>query len=211
MGILKREMTMEKFKVSVVIPVYNQEELVVRCIESIPRRKDVEIIVVNDGSCDGTLDNLIEYKNNKRKEVNIITYEHNMGVSHARNVGINASKGEYVVFVDSDDYVDEKIFNKIVNNYLKYDMVYYDMMINSGFVYKCDENNYKVRWGMFKFIKKDFIGRSRFQEGLNYAEDRLFTEELLRKMPTIYLTKLIMYHYNFPRTGSLSAIKEHRY
>ena len=199
-------------KVSVVIPVYNQQDLVIRCIKSIPIREDVEIIVVNDGSTDSTERNLEELKLSERNKLRIISYNPNAGVSCARNKGLEMAKGEYILFVDSDDYINGTEFNIIIDNYLKdADMVYYDMANNCGIIYPCNENTYKTRWGMFKFIRKDFIGKTRFRAGVQYGEDRIFTIDLLNKNPKVLLTNRVMYYYNYPRRGSLSAIREHRY
>jgi len=198
-------------KVSVIIPVYNQEYLIERCLNSIPKRKDIEIIVVNDGSFDETLQVLELYKENTYKDLIIITYKENKGVSYARNQGLDIAQGKYVLMVDSDDYIFGDVFNTIVRRHLKNaDMIFYDMEDNGKKVYRCREQTYQNRWGMFKFIRRSFIGDTRFVVGKQYAEDRVFTMELFEKNPKIKLTNLIMYHYNYPRSGSLSAIGEHR-
>ena len=187
-----------KIKVSVIIPVYNQEELIIRCLDSIPKRKDIEIITINDGSTDNTELTLLKYQNKVYNDLNIITYNKNKGVSYARNQ-------------DSDDFIYAKEFDKIVNRYLKgKDMVYYNMEDNGKKVYVCSEQNYQNRWGMFKFIRRDFIKKTRFEVGKQYAEDKAFTLKLLNKYPSVMFTNLTMYHYNYPRSGSLSAIGENR-
>ena len=201
---------MEKIKVSVIIPCYNQEELVIKCIDSVPKRDDIEIIAINDGSTDDTYKSLLKCKE-KYDKLQIISYKTNKGVSFARNQGLDVAKGEYVLMIDNDDYIDGVLFNKIVDNYLNYDMVFYDMINNNGNTYICLPNNYQCRFGMFKFIKRSFIGDTRFIVGMQYAEDKEFTLELLKKNPTFYCTGLVMYHYNFPRRGSLSFIGERRH
>ena len=199
-------------KVSVVIPVYNQEELVINCLESIPKRDDIEIICVNDGSIDNTLTSLKEYKKNVYNKLNIITYKKNKGVSYARNKGLEAAKGEYILFVDSDDYLYPDAFNILMNKYLKgQDMIYYAMENNYDKVWYVNNDTVSIRVGMFKFIRKEFIGDLRFEVGKQYAEDRDFTLKLLDLKPNIRYTDIIMYHYNYPRGGSLSAIAEHRH
>ena len=198
-------------KVSVVIPVYNQEELVIKCLDSIPKRDDIEIICVNDGSIDNTLVNLKEYKKNIYDKLKIITYKKNKGVSYARNQGLEASKGEYVIFIDSDDYLYPDAFNDIIDTYLKsQDVIYYAMENNYDKVWYVNSENLTIRVGMFKFIRKEFIGDLRFEVGKQYAEDRDFTLELLDMKPNICYTDIVMYHYNYPRSGSLSALGENR-
>ena len=198
-------------KVSVIIPIYNQEKLVIKCLDSIPKRDDIEIICVNDASIDNTLVNLKEYKKNIYDKLKIITYKKNKGVSYARNQGLEASKGEYVIFVDSDDYLYPDAFNAIIDTYLKgQDVIYYAMENNYDKVWYVNSENLTIRVGMFKFIRKEFIGDLRFEVGKQYAEDRDFTLKLLDMKPNICYTDIVMYHYNYPRSGSLSALGENR-
>ena len=202
---------MGKIKVSVIVPVFNQEKLVIKCLESIPIREDVEIIVVNDGSTDKTLGYLKNFKRFGNPDLKIITYVKNKGVSYARNKGINASKGEYIVMIDSDDYIYGDIFNKIVDNYLNgEDLVFYDLENNGKVRFEANQNNYKSKYGMFKFIKKAFLGDMRFEVGVQYAEDKDLHLRMMEKYPRCYFTREIMYHYNYPRKGSLSSIGEGR-
>lgn len=198
-------------KVSVIIPVYNQEELINKCLESIPKRDDIEIIVVNDGSNDKTLEILQKYQKKVYSDLKIITYKKNKGVSYARNSGIDLAEGEYIVMIDSDDYIYGDIFNKIVDSCLNGDdLVFYDMENNGKVRFEANQNNYKSKYGMFKFIKKEFLGDMRFKVGMQYAEDKELHLRMMEKYPVCLFTREIMYHYNYPRKGSLSAIGEKR-
>lgn len=100
-------------KYSVIIPVYNSEKTIKRCIESITlqNRPDVEIIIINDGSTDET-ESICKALQTKYNNL-IYLYKENSGVSSARNSGLSVAKGEFVMFVDSDDYVDNKCFDTI--------------------------------------------------------------------------------------------------
>ena len=91
-------------KVSIVIPVYNVEKLLDRCIKSLLNQtyKDYELIFIDDGSKDNSLKILEKYKQNKK--IKILTQKNN-GPAITRNRGIKLAKGEYIMFVDSDDYV----------------------------------------------------------------------------------------------------------
>ena len=102
-------------KFSVVIPIYNVEEYLRQCLDSIVNQtfKDIEIICVNDGSTDNSLVILEEYAGQDSR-VKILNQE-NAGVSEARNSGINAASGEYIAFFDSDDWVDLNTF-EVINN-----------------------------------------------------------------------------------------------
>ena len=108
---------MTKCKISIVMPVYNVERYLRMCLDSILNQtfKDFEIIIVNDGSTDGSLSILKEYEQNYKDLIQVYTTE-NKGVSHARNYGIERAKGEYLLFVDSDDFLEpdmcEKLYEK---------------------------------------------------------------------------------------------------
>ncbi|MBE5963175.1 MAG: glycosyltransferase [Lachnospiraceae bacterium] len=108
---------MTKCKISIVMPVYNVERYLRMCLDSILNQtfKDFEIIIVNDGSTDGSLSILKEYEQNYSDLIKVYTTE-NRGVSHARNYGIERAKGEYLLFVDSDDFLEpdmcEKLYEK---------------------------------------------------------------------------------------------------
>lgn len=101
-------------KISVIIPVYNCEDYIERCIESICLQdlEDVEIIIINDGSTDSS-QAIIDSLTNQYKNIISIRTK-NYGVSNARNVGIEKSKGEYLFFVDADDYLQ---INSLENMY----------------------------------------------------------------------------------------------
>ncbi len=108
---------MPEVKVSVIIPVYNTEKYLKKCLDSIVNQtlKDIEIICVDDGSKDSSLQILNEYSKIDNR-IKIITQE-NSGAAIARNKGVDAAKGEYLYFIDSDDYVDysflEKMYSQI--------------------------------------------------------------------------------------------------
>lgn len=100
-------------KYSVIIPAYNAEDTIERCLQSllVQKRKDVEIIVINDGSTDNTaniINNLAE-----ANETIVCLHQENGGVSNARNNGLSLARGTYITFVDSDDWVTEEYFSEL--------------------------------------------------------------------------------------------------
>lgn len=101
--------------VSVIVPAYNAEKTIIRCIDSILKQdyEKIEIVIVNDGSKDSTL-NLIQEAYGNNPKVKCID-KANGGVSSARNVGIKYATGQYISFVDSDDYIDSQMFSCMVN------------------------------------------------------------------------------------------------
>ncbi|HII4441208.1 TPA: glycosyltransferase family 2 protein [Clostridium perfringens] len=102
-------------KVSVVVPIYNVEKYLHRCVNSLIRQtlKDIEIILVNDGSPDNCPKICDEYKN---KDIRVkVIHKKNAGLGLARNSGLDEAKGKYVVFVDSDDFIEESALEEMYN------------------------------------------------------------------------------------------------
>ena len=93
-------------KVSIIVPVYNSEKYLEKCIKSLTHQteKDIEIILVNDGSNDNSEKIIKKYKDKRIKYIS----KNNEGIGKTRNTGIKEAKGEYLMFIDSDDYVDTK-------------------------------------------------------------------------------------------------------
>ena len=103
-------------KFSIIIPVYNVEKYIKKCLDSVFSQsyKDYEVIVVNDGSTDKSMDIAKEYN------VKIINQK-NAGLSITRNNGLQIANGEYISFIDSDDWVDLDFLEKLYNTAKKYD------------------------------------------------------------------------------------------
>ena len=114
-------------KISVVVPVYNAEKYLQRCISSIQNQtySDWEMILVDDGSLDGSLG--ICHQNAKADERIIVIHQINKGPGEARNVGIAATTGDYIVFVDSDDYIDKDYFELLSQKSKGSDVVFIDV------------------------------------------------------------------------------------
>ena len=107
-------------KISVIIPVYNTEEYLGNCLTSICTQtlEDLEIICINDASEDNSLNILNDFAN-KDKRIKVINFRLNKGAAVARNNGIKIAKGEFISFIDSDDYLEtadfyEKLYNKAI-------------------------------------------------------------------------------------------------
>ncbi len=107
-------------KVSVIVPIFNTEKFLSKSLTSLINQtlSDIEIICVNDGSTDNSLNIIIEYANNDSR-IKIINQE-NKKQGAARNAGLQIAKGEYIGFVDSDDWVDPDYFEKLYNTAKKY-------------------------------------------------------------------------------------------
>jgi len=102
-------------KVSIVVPVYNVEKYLVQCLDSLVNQtlREIEFICVNDGSTDSSA-KILEAYALKDERINIID-QNNLGLSVARNVGMAQANGEYIGFVDSDDWIDERMYEKLYN------------------------------------------------------------------------------------------------
>lgn len=142
-------------KFSILIPAYNSERYIKRCIDSINNQtyQNYEVIIINDGSTDNTLEMI---NNNISDKYKVISRE-NKGVSITRNELVKNASGDYFIFVDSDDYINDKLL-EILNNYLinnDVDIVRYDS--NSIDL----EGNYN-----YKYISKEFS----ILDGYNYIK-----------------------------------------
>lgn len=193
-------------KVSVVIPVYNQESLIERAIRSIPLRDDIEIIVVDDGSTDDTWNKLVTIGIELNDPNFIVLHNRkNMGVGYTVNRGLDIADGEYIVLLGSDDYFYTDEFLKAMEQLDGTDLVYFDLKVNDGSIFKLTEESKRNLCGSTKFMRKEFVGDTRNPD-IRQGEDWFFYDELLKKNPTERFTNLIVKHYNFPRKGSLTDI-----
>ena len=193
-------------KVSVLIPVYNQEELVVRALDSVPRREDVEVLVFNDGSIDSTYKVLKKYKL-EHPELNLKIYSNseNHGCAYANNRLLERSKGEYFSILGSDDYLYTDEYNKIIDSELDgSDVVCFNLRTNNGTIFNLNENTKEGLCGQsMRLTRKEFIEGITFPENKKAASDWFFNQECLARNPKIKYTGVVAYHYNYPRNGSL--------
>ena len=143
---------MKMCKVSVIVPVYNVEKYLPQCIESLIKQtlKDIEIILIDDGSKDSSGKICDQYAE-KDQRIRVI-HKKNAGVSAARNDGIETAKGEYIIFVDSDDFVPENAYEKMYEDAKLHesDVVFADMYILK---------NGKTKW--VHFFDKPFVSSER--------------------------------------------------
>lgn len=112
---------MDDILISIIVPAYNIESYIGRCIESITNQvhKKIEIIIVNDGSTDRTGEIIEQYAMRDQRIIPI--YKENGGVSSARLTGIRRALGEYIGFVDGDDYIEPNMYSTLLSNALKYE------------------------------------------------------------------------------------------
>ena len=110
-------------KISIILPCFNVQQHVVRCLDSLRNQtlNDIEIICIDDCSTDNTVKTIKEYIiNNSTSNIRLIQKRKNSGVSAARNTGIDAATGDYIGFIDADDYVEPDFYKKLYNSAIKY-------------------------------------------------------------------------------------------
>lgn len=220
---------MSEIKISVIIPVYNSENLLPQCLDSVIKQTlgDIEIICVDDGSTDNSLNILKEYEK-KDNRIKVFTQK-NSGAGTARNKGMDEAQGEYIAFLDSDDWLEldalEKLYNHITSNNAEVTLfnaiehkpnnqfnkrIYFrkDEKIdynNYTFDYHFDKNlvmNGKlVIWS--KFYKTSFIkdNNLRFYDHEIFNDVQFHIQTMLRAKRVSYLPDIL---YNYRRLGQNS-------
>lgn len=204
-------------KVTIIVPIYNVEKYLKKCIESLVNQtlQEIEIILVNDGSTDSSAEIAKEYQ--KRFEKKIIYLEkENGGLSDARNFAISFAKGEYIAFLDSDDYVEKDTYENMYKIAKKEnsDMVECDfyweypnkVKIDTGEIYYSKKEMLeKVRviaWN--KLIRREIVQKRKieFPKGYRY-EDVEFTYKLIPYLDKVSFLKEPCIHY-VQRENSIS-------
>lgn len=194
---------------TIIVPVYNLEDLVVRALDSVPRGQDLEVLIIDDGSTDNTYKVCKKYaKDHKDLDIRIIRLKENKGLGNAKNVGYDNAHGDYINQLDADDYLYTDVYERVIAQLDGSDIVYQNMRVNSGDIWMINEGN-KHQWcgGPWRFIRREFLGDKRCP-AIRATEDWYLNEELQAIPHTDNFTHLVGYHYNWPREGSLCDLKE---
>ena len=195
-----------KPKTSLIMPIYNAEKTLQRALDSIPLAKDVQVILLDDGSTDNSWQIALDWwrKHNTDGTGSIIhRWEDNKGVAATMNLGFSLATGEYIVSLSADDYylTDFEQFRPHLNG--TNDLVYFDLEVNDGSVWHLDEKSKSEFVGAVKFIRREFLGDTRVPDR-KYKEDLPFSQALYAKHPKEVFTGIVLKHYSWPREGSLS-------
>lgn len=197
-------------KLSVVIPVWNQEKLVLRALDHIPRRDDVEVLVRDDGSTDNTHTNLVKYQAD-HPELNLKVYKNgdNRGMYYTLNRLLEDATGEYFHAHNSDDYVVTKKYNRLINGLDgTMDVLGFSLQINDGTVWPLNEETNRIHCAQaIRFIRKAFVDGITYNEQMKAASDWYYAEDLMKRNPRIVYSGEVVYMYNFPREGSLVDLR----
>lgn len=208
---------MKKPLISVIVPVYNVEKYLSRCLDSILNQSypNIEIVVVDDCSTDNSRIVIDKYR--KYKQIKIIYNKTNKGLSYTRNVGIKESSGKYISFIDSDDYVSDDFYEKMMKSLLedKSDIAICDIKLvyennNSEIINKAYTdtpnkfgfiNNGLAASSCNKIFLKELFNDYLFEVG-KYNEDIAVVIPLIIKAKKISYVEDVYYYY-FQRNGSI--------
>lgn len=210
--------------VSIVVPIYNTEKYLEKCIESIINQtfRDIEIILIDDGSTDRCSLICDEYaKIDSRVRV---VHTQNRGVSSARNIGIVMSTGKYICFIDSDDTVENEYIEALIDsNKEEYDLVlcnirdiYNNNISNKRVIAdtltKCFKDDYYklvnlLRGPVVKLYKSNIIkdNQLKFREDIILAEDQIFNFDYYQYIDSYKYVDKSLYNYYHRNNGSLSV------
>lgn len=214
-------------KLSIIVPVYNVEQYLVRCLESLLKQSfsDYELILIDDGSKDSSGNICDEYalRDNRIK----VVHQQNGGAAHARNVGIDNARGSYLTFVDSDDEVEKGTFQDnmdIIFSHSKIDILQYpEKYCRMGNCYTrknypssltlyTDKKEMFVNWyhsesiipgGIWaKIYKRSFFDNYRFSEDIRFGEDLYCLPDIIERIRCLCVSVKGGYLY-YLREGSL--------
>lgn len=221
-------------QLSVIVPVYNVEKFLPRCLNSLLRQGlepgDWEVICVNDGSPDNCVDILAEYEREHPDIFKVITQK-NMGLSEARNTGLRVAQGEWIGFLDSDDYLMNGGYKYILGHFCKdgvdvvafdnyyvhtngIERLYADVPAKGGVVYEGDgaeyHNTHELPHAWSKLYRRMFLTANDLSFTSIYLEDLLFNFKLFCCNPHLICTDYKAYGYEKDNATSLMHQSEKR-
>lgn len=211
--------------ISFIVPVYNTEDFLARCIESLLSQglyeSEYEIILINDGSTDNSQLICGQYVNT-HKNIKYF-YQCNQGVSVARNFGLQQSSGKYIMFVDSDDFLELNVLKNIIieANQKEAELFFFrgkfypNCVIANNQLFECGRtytgeyvllHGMKISSACFNIYKRDFLIKSKikFFPGLRYGEDVDFNYRLYPKVKKMLFSKYVVYVYYVDNKKSVS-------
>lgn len=197
-------------KLSILIPVYNQEDLVIKALANLPRRDDIEVLARDDGSSDATLERLKIFRD-MNPDLNMTVYTNgvNRGVAYTKNRLLESAKGDYFHIHDSDDFVYTANYSSVIDNLNGADIYCMDLIVNDGHALEVTEDTKRLYCAQIaRCIRREFAKGLKFPEEIRAGDDWFYAEALLRRDPITVYTGIPAYHYNFPREGSLCDLRQ---
>lgn len=218
--------------ISVIIPAYNCENYIEKCISSVLSQtyQNFEILIINDGSKDGTLEKINLFRNDERLKIFDIE---NGGVSNARNLGINNSSGDYICFIDSDDWIEKEYLSYFIRTNLSSDILYIqnlyrDYASRLDLLFHIEKpiildlkteieeailkfNLIRHGFPFCKFYNSKIIKENniRFDTRLALAEDLIFLLNYIKYVKKITYLPIAYYHYIYLKNSARS--KKHAF
>lgn len=219
---------MDKIYISVIIPIYDSEKYLKKCLDSIVNQtlQEIEIILINDGSTDNSSKIMKEYSEIDKRI--ILIDKENGGVSSARNNGLELANGEYITFVDSDDWCELTMLDEMykIATINSVDFISSGYIVES-FTGKCIRNittnkqmigknndnisnilsNIELGYSVGKLYKRSILNKNniRFDESISFAEDAIFIREYILNINSIAEVGEANYHYVRANMESLST------
>lgn len=218
--------SLNKTIVSIIIPVYNAQQYIAKCIDSVISQSYInwELILVDDGCTDKSGEICDKYAQ-KDKRIKVF-HKKNGGVSSARNTGISEAVGEWLYFIDSDDFIDSDTLSKSIKKNVEIPDLIVHGLVND-YIYKgkscslpyktIEDNDYKEiieftdKYGLLKgpvckLFRHSIVKENKlfFDESICYGEDTKFSFEYLQKCKSIAFVPEHFYHYCFRLEGSLT-------
>lgn len=225
----------KEIKVSIIVPVYNTEKYLRKCIESLINQTytNIEIVLVDDGSTDNSLSIMKEY-NNTDSRIVIIT-QPNSGIYLARNAGINIATGEYLMFVDADDWINEDAIEMLIKKIIKFDvdLVKYRIIFEpsekeSAIILNSDKDDVLVKeetknkiYDLLintnrlnnlanEIVKKELIKSTTKSERISQGEDALRNYEIFTNADRILIIPDCLYHYRTNENSTTNSLKKEK-
>lgn len=225
---------MNHVNVSIIIPVFNGSRYIERCLDSILKEKviNIEVIIIDDGSTDDSLNKLLKYQMND-KRVNVIK-QSNKGAASARNTGILKANGEYIGFVDIDDYIESNMYSKLYKKALErdadivccnyeeirgeYKILFDNLLFNNDIL--CNEQIGNIYFDNLivdkhltglalwnKIFKRELIinNNIRLDNKKVLGEDRKFISQAILKSQYITMVDEVLYFYIKENSNSLTS------
>ena len=207
--------------ISIIVPVYNAEKYLEQCVKSILNQNysDFELLLIDDGSTDESA-----------KICDSFIYDHrvrtfhrtNSGVSSSRNFGLDNAKGEYITFIDSDDWIEESYLSVLMQNLIENEVdisscncfvesatkkyvrgTYESKLLSNIDALNCYSKYYfSVVWG--RIYKSSILKGIRFNENIYYSEDTLFYTEAAINSKILYFDSTPLYHYRINENSAMN-------
>lgn len=217
-------------KVSIIIPCYNVENYIKRCINSVLGQsyKNVQIVLIDDGSTDSTNKIILDTITNKNNVIYI--QNENRGVSNARNTGLNVATGDYIMFLDSDDYISKNTIANMLKLMDKYNSDLVRCNIQKEYITENKIEKFKPIYSKVRSISKEKFSNTiykkilstetmnsvcfslfktniikenklKFREDIHNGEDAIFFMNYINNCKSVVYTPAAYYHYTITNTG----------